>query len=83
MIFAPEIDRQPGFDRQALERVLTYLITTHKVKPRDTLVAYLSASRLPWREDGPSLRFRLASGERVSVEFFLSGAIKSWGVKKP
>ncbi len=78
LIFAPEIDRQPGFDRKALEGVLTYLITTYEIRPRAALVAYLKAKRLRWSEDGQSLRFRLASGESVGVEFFLSGAIKSW-----
>ena len=78
LIFAPEIEQQPGFDRRALEGVLTYLITTYEIRPRAALIAYLRANRLPWVSDGRSLRFRLSSGESVGVEFFLSGAIKSW-----
>ena len=75
LLFSPEIDRQPGFDRQTLVRSLRDLLERYDLSSRGLLLSYVEGRGLPHALTGNTLNAQLESGERLVAEFDAAGKI--------
>lgn len=69
LLYHPEIDRQPGFDRAGLTRSLRDLVEQYDLNARALVTSYVEGRGLPHAIAGNALNAQLENGERLVAEF--------------
>ena len=75
LLWSPEIDRQPGFDRGGLVRALRDLVERYDLDPRALLTSYFEGRGLPHALSANVLNAQLETGERLIAEFDDAGRL--------